>query len=156
MVGGIGNANKLLFTGGFTNWAVGFNLQIPVRNRTVDAQIAEVKIQKRQEVMKRKNIEQQIQPEVRSAAQKIETNRKLLESARAATAYAEEQLRGEQTRFENGVSENFRVLDRQANYSSAKWVELQALISYKKSIIAFQKKQNAHWLSSNDFYNCHK
>ncbi len=113
MVGGIGNAYKLLFTGGFTNWAVNFNVQIPVRNRTVDAQIAEVKIQKHQESMKRKNIEQQIQAEIRSAAQKIETNRMLVESARSATAYAKEQLIGEQKRFEGGVSENFRVLDRQ-------------------------------------------
>jgi OMF family outer membrane factor len=150
MVGGIGNAYKLLFNGGFTNWAVSFNVQIPVLNRTVAAQIAEVKIQKRQELMKRKSIEQQIQADIRNAAQKIETNRKLVESARAATAYAQEQLIGEQKRFEGGVSENFRVLDRQANYSAAQGAELQALISYKKSIIAFQKAEYT-LLDSNDF-----
>jgi HAE1 family hydrophobic/amphiphilic exporter-1 len=150
MVGGIGIANKLLLTGGFTNWTVGFNIQVPIRNRTADAQLAQVKIQKQQELMKRKNLEQQIQAEIRSAAQKIETNRRLVESARAASAYAEEQLKGEQIRFDNGASETFRVLDRQENYAAAQAAELQALISYKKSIIAFEKAKYT-LLESNDF-----
>jgi len=149
MVGGIGNAYKLLFTGGFTNWAVGFNVQIPLRNQTVEAQIARIKIQQRQDLMKRKSIEQQIQAEIRTAVQRIETNRRLVESAKASCLYAEEQLKGEQKRFENGVSENFRVLDRQANYSAALGSELQALIAYKKSIIAFQKSEYT-LLESND------
>ena len=127
MVGGIGNAYKLLFTGGFTNWAVGFNIQIPIRNRTADAQLAQVKIQKQKELITRKNTEQQIQSEIRSAAQKIETNRKLVESARAASAYAEEQLKGEQIRFDNGASETFRVLDCQENYAAAQAAELGKL-----------------------------
>jgi outer membrane protein TolC len=150
MVGGVGNAYKLLFTGGYTNWSVAFNVQIPLRNRTADSQIAQIKIQRRQEVMKRKNTEQQIQAEIRSAVQKIETNRMLVESAKASCAYAEEQLKGEQKRFEGGVSENFRVLDRQANFSAAQGAELQALISYKKSIIALQKAEYT-LLESNDF-----
>ena len=104
--------------------------------------------------MKRKTIEQQIQEEVRSVAQKIETNRKLSgKCQRGATAYAEEQLRGVQTRFENGAKTVFGVLERQANYLSAKWVESRrALISYKKSLIAIKKYQNAHWLRSDYFY----
>jgi outer membrane protein len=150
MVGGIGNAYRLLFSGGFINWGVGFNVQIPLRNRAAESQIAQIQIQKRQENMRRKNLEQQIQSEIRSAYQKIEASRKLVESARMQRTYAEEQLKGEQKRFENGVSENFRVLDRQANYSAAQGSELQALISYKKSIIAFQKSEYT-LLEANDF-----
>jgi outer membrane protein len=150
MVGGIGNAYKQLFTGGFIDWNIGFNLQIPLRNRTVDAQIAQIKIQEQQENIRRKNIEQQIQAEIRSAVQKMETNRRLVESAKASCLYAEEQLKGEKKRFDNGASENFRVLDRQANYSTAQGAELQALISYKKSIIALQKAEYT-LLESNDF-----
>jgi outer membrane protein len=155
MVGGIGNAYKLLFSGGFINWGVSFNVQIPLRNRTADSQIAQIEIQKRQENMKRKNIEQQIQSEIRNAYQRIEASRKLVESARMSRIYAEEQLKGEQKRFENGVSENFRVLERQANYSSAQGTELQNLISYKKSIIAFQKSEYT-LLESNDFVTATK
>jgi len=150
MVGGIGNAYRLAFTGGFISWGVGFNVQIPLRNRTADAQIAQIQIQKRQEDMKRKNIEQQIQSEIRSGYQKVEASRKLVESARMSRIYAEEQLKGEQKRFENGVSENFRVLQRQSDYSQAQGSELQALISYRKSIIAFQKSEYT-LLGSNDF-----
>ncbi len=48
------------------------------------------------------------------------------------------------------MSENFRVLDRQENLSAAKGAELQALISYKKSIIALQKAEYT-LLESSDF-----
>lgn len=150
LVGGIGNAYKLLFTGGYTNWSVGFNVVIPLRNRTADAQLAQIKIAKRQQLMKRKSAEQQIQAEIRNAVQKIETNRKQVQTAKVSLAFNKEQLIGEEKRFEAGLSQNYLVLQRQNELAAAQYTELQALISYKKSIIALQKATNA-LLESSDF-----
>jgi len=150
LVGSIGNAYKLLFTGGYTNWSVGFNVVIPLRNRTVDAQLAEIKIGRRQQLMKRKSMEQQIQAEIRNAVQKIETNRQQVETAKVSLEFNKEQLIGEQKRFEAGLSQNFLVLSRQNDLSAAQFTELQALIAYKKSVIALQKAMNT-LLESNDF-----
>lgn len=150
LVGGIGNANKLLFSGGYINWAVGFNIQIPLRNRTVDAQLAQIKIQKRQQLMTRKNTEQQIQVDIRNAVQRIETNRQQVETARLSRQLTQEQLDGEEKRFQAGLSQNFLVLSRQNDLTAAQGVELQALIAYKKSIITLQQAMYT-LLEANDF-----
>jgi len=150
LVGGIGNANKLLFSGGYINWAVGFNIQIPLRNRTVDAQLAQIKIQKRQQLMTRKNTEQQIQVDIRNAVQRIETNRQQVETAKLSRQLTQEQLDGEEKRFQAGLSQNFLVLSRQNDLTAAQGVELQALIAYKKSIITLQQSMYT-LLEANDF-----
>jgi HAE1 family hydrophobic/amphiphilic exporter-1 len=150
LVGGPMTAYKTMFTGGFTNWLVGFQVTIPIKNRTVDAQLAQQKVTKRQQLMQRKGAEQQIQVDIRNAVQKLETSKKQVETAKVARQLAAEQLDGEEKRFQAGLSENFRVLDRQSALSQAQFVELQALITYKKAIIALQKSMYT-LLESNDF-----
>ncbi len=150
LIGGIGTANKLLFSGGFINWSAGFNVQIPLRNRSVDAQLGQIKVQRQQLLMNRRNVEQKISVQVRNAIEDLLTNKQRVETARVALSLADEQLVGETKRFQAGMSQNFLVLQRQQQLSAAKGVELQALIAYKKSIIALQQTMNT-LLESNDF-----
>jgi outer membrane protein len=142
LVGKIGHAYKLLFNGGFTNWTVGFNLQIPLRNRNVDSQLAQVRIGARQQVMQRKNLEQQIRVEVSNAYQKMETSRKQVEQSKVSLELAKQQLWAEERRLQTGASQTFLVLQRQNEYSAAQGAELQALIAYRKSIISLQRAIN--------------
>jgi outer membrane protein TolC len=150
LIGGIGNAYRTIFTEGFTNWSVGFQVQIPLRNRRVDAQLAQQKIQERQTLMRRKNTEQSIQVEVQNAIQKLETTHRQVRTAGVSRRLAEEQLHGEEKRFEAGLSENFRVLDQQNALAQAEYTELQALMNYRKAIIALQKAMFT-LLESNEF-----
>ena len=149
-VGGLPTSYKVLFTEGLTNWSVGFNLQIPLRNRALESSLAQLQIQKRQTLMNRKVAEQQIIVEIRNAVQALETNKKRVETARVARQLAEEQLDGESKRFQAGLSENFRVLGRQRDLSIAQGVELQTLIAYKKSVIDLQRAMY-NLLESSDF-----
>ncbi len=150
LVGGMPTAYKTIFTGGFINWSVGFNVQIPLRNRNYEAQLAQQKITKRQTLMQRKATEQNIQVDVRNAVQKLETNRKQVETARVGRQLAKEQLDGEEKRFQAGLSQNYLVLQRQNELAAAQFTELQALINYKKSIIALQKSMYT-LLEANEF-----
>ncbi|MBM3790903.1 MAG: TolC family protein, partial [Acidobacteria bacterium] len=150
IVGGPFQAFKVLLSEGFYNWSVGFNLQIPLGNRALESQLAQLNVQRRQNLMNRRVLEQQIQVEIRNAVQAVETSKKRVETARVARQLAEEQLVGEEKRFQAGLSENFRVLDRQRGLSSAQGVELQALITYKKAIIGLQTAMYT-LLESNDF-----
>ena len=149
-IGGPATAYGLLFTGGFLNWRVGFQVQIPLKNRELEATLAERRIEKRQMLMNRKGIEQQIIVDVRNAIQALETNQKRVDTAKVARDFAEQQLDGETKRFQAGLSENFRVLDRQRQLSIAQGVELQTLIAYKKSVIDLQKAMYT-LLEFNDF-----
>ena len=150
LVGGLGNAYKTIFTQGYTNWSVQFQLTIPLRSRSIDAQIAQQDISKRQELMNRKKTEQNIQVDVRNAVQQLETSRSQVLTAGESKRFAKERLDGEEKRFQAGLSQNYLVLQRQQELSTAEFTELQALINYKKSIITLQKAMYT-LLESNDF-----
>jgi outer membrane protein len=150
LIGGIFKAYKTIFTQGFTNWQVAFQVQVPLRTRSLDAQLAQQQITKRQTLMQRKNTEQSIQVDVRNAVQRLETNRKQVETAGVARRASQEQLEGEEKRFQAGLSQNYLVLQRQNDLSQAEYTELQALINYKKAIINLQKAMYT-LLESNDF-----
>ncbi len=98
LVGGIGTAYKTMFTEGFTNWQVGFQIQIPLKTRNLDSQFAQQQIKKRKTLMQRKNQEQSIQVEIRNAVQKLETNQKQVEPAKMQqTAFSRTAGWGEET-----------------------------------------------------------
>jgi outer membrane protein len=150
LVGGPWHSYNVLFSEGYINWFAGFNIQIPIRNTAYDSQLAQIKVQNRQMMMNRRVTEQQIQTDIRNAVQSIETSKKRVDTARIARELAQEQLIGEEKRFQAGLSENFRVLDRQRGLSQAQGVELQALIAYQQSIITLQKTMYT-LLEANDF-----
>jgi outer membrane protein TolC len=139
LVGGLGTAYESLFTKGFKNWFVGFNIQIPLRNRSLDGQLGQLKAQKNQLLINRKNQEQKIAVQIRNAVDDLESNKQKVETARVARQLAEAQLDAETKRFKVGMSQNFLLLQRQTDLSVAQGAELQALVAYKKSAITLQQ-----------------
>jgi outer membrane protein TolC len=100
--------------------------------------------------MNRRNQEQKIAVQIRNAADDLESNRQKVEATRLARQLAELQLDAETKRFKAGVSENFLLLQRQTELSTAQGAELQALVAYKKSYITLQ--QNMYTLlEASDF-----
>jgi outer membrane protein len=149
-VGGFGTSYKNLFTAGYTNWLVRFNITVPLRSTSLDSQIAQNRITKQQSLMQRKKQEQAILVEIRNAVQSLETKKKQVEQAKVATRYAKEQLDGEQKRFEAGLSNTFLVLDAQNKLSSAQYQALQSLINYKQAVLTADKAMYT-LLESSDF-----
>ncbi len=149
-VGGLPNAYKTIFSEGLLIWSAGFSIQIPVKNRTIDAQLAQTRISKRQLLMNRTKTEQNIIVQIRNAVEALETNRQRVDTAKVSRQLAEEQLDGETKRFQAGMSQNFYILQRQADLAAAQGSELQALIAFKKSVIALQQAMY-NLLESNDY-----
>jgi outer membrane protein len=139
LIGGFGTAYKTLFTQGFRSWFAGFNIQIPLRNRNVEGQLGQLEVQKRQLLINRKNAEQKIAVQIRNTYQDLDANRQRVETTKLARELAQLQLDGETKRFRAGMSQNFLVLQRQRDLSTAEGAELQALVAYKKSVIAIQQ-----------------
>lgn len=137
--GTLGRAWNQAFGFGFINWGIGLNLQIPLRNRSNEAQLASVAITERQYSSRLKNQQQMILAEVRTAFQTIATQNKRLEAARMARKLSEEQLEGENKRFQAGLSTNFEVLRYQRDLGQAQVQELRALIDYQQALNALQR-----------------
>ncbi|HSR70047.1 MAG TPA: TolC family protein [Acidobacteriota bacterium] len=123
----------------FTNYNVSTTVTIPLRNRANEANLANQRIEERRLLSQRRMTQQQISVEVRKAFRQIEIQSKRLEAARVARELAEEQLDGENKRFEAGLSTNFEVLRIQRDLAEAIQAELVAKIDYVKSIIALRQ-----------------
>ena len=150
LVGGIGTAYKSVFGENFRTWSVQLQFTIPLGNKNADSAIAQRSIEKRQELMRRKQTEQTIQVDVRNAIQQLETRKKQVETAGASKRFSQERLDGEEKRFQAGLSQNYLVLQRQNELAQAEYQELQALINYKRAIINLQKAMYT-LIESNDF-----
>lgn len=138
-IGGIGTAYTQVGQWKYRNYSVGVQVSIPVRNRTVEANLAQQLIAKRQYEKRLRDTQQTLQVEVRNAFQAIETNQKMVETAQKGLQLAKEQLDGENKRFEAGLSTTFMVLTYQDQYGTAQGSYLQALVNYRKSLAQLYK-----------------
>ncbi|HEV8132282.1 MAG TPA: TolC family protein, partial [Acidobacteriota bacterium] len=147
--GTLGPLYSQVFGNDFRSYTAGVQVEIPLRNRQNEMQLAQLYLQQKQNVSRMKNVEQQIVVEVRNAAESIETNRKRVEAARLARELSQEQLNGETKRFQAGLTTNFVVLQYQRDLAQAQLLEMRALIDYRKAITALEKATYSI-LSGND------
>jgi len=149
-VGNFMSSYRSLFTEGLYLWSVAFNVTIPLKSRTVDAQMAQTEVARQQLLMNRTKVEQNIIVEIRNAVDNLDTCHEQVDAAKIARDLAEQELEGETERFDAGLSQNFLVLQRQNDLATAQGDELQALIAYKKAVITLQQNMY-NLLELNDF-----
>ena len=137
--GTFGTAWNQAFGFDFTSWGIFFDVTVPLRNRSNDADLAMVAISERRLNSQIKNQQQMVIVEVRNAYETIATRKKSLEAARAASRLAQEQLDGENKRFEAGLSTNFEVLRFQRDLSTNQVSELRAQVDYELAVTSLHK-----------------
>ena len=137
--GSLGTLYSQVFGQDFRSYSAGVRVEIPLRNRENEMQLAQLALQARQIGSRIQAAEQQVAVEVRNAAESIETTHKRVEASRVARELSVEQLDGETKRFQAGLSTNFLVLQYQRDLGESQLRELRALIDYRKAMIAYQK-----------------
>jgi outer membrane protein len=141
--GGFGDALSDVFGRNFPTWNVALNLSYPVLNRQAAASSARARVSRDQQQASVHRLELQIVQEVRAAARAVETNYKLVESTRAARVLQEQRLDAETKKFAAGMSTNFLVTQAQRDLALAEVFELQAVANYRKSLVNFDRVQEA-------------
>jgi HAE1 family hydrophobic/amphiphilic exporter-1 len=149
LLGGYGQSLSNLLKNEFRTWRFGVNINLPLRNRTAQANLGRALAEGQQIDVQRQRQEQAIEVEVRNALQAVETAKKRVEAATNSRAQAELQYQSELRKFEAGQSTNFFVLDRQNALSSARGRELKALTDYTKAVAELQRAMSVT-LSSNN------
>jgi len=149
LIGGYGQSLANLFKNDFRSWRFGLNINLPLRNRTAEANLGRSLAEGKQIEAQRQKTEQLIEVEVRNALQAVETARKRADAAQNSRVNAELQYQSEQRKFDAGQSTNFFVLDRQNALSSARGRELRALTDYTKAVAELQRALSTT-LSSNN------
>lgn len=149
LVGGYGTALANLFRNDFRTWTVGVNISLPWRNRVAKANLGRALEAERQIDLQTRRQVQNIEVEVRNAVQSVETAKMRIDASRAAREYAEQQLQGEEKRFQAGLSTTFLVLTRQTQLSQARGTELRALTDYNKAVAELQRVISTTLTSNN-------
>ena len=138
LIGGYGQMLQNLFNFKTRNIVVGATIQLPLHNRTAEANLAGARIQQHQLEAQTRSQEQSIEVEVRNAAQAVETARLRVLSAREARQNAEVQLAGEQRLYQVGRSTTFLLFQRQNELLNAQDEELRAQTDYNKALADLQ------------------
>ncbi|MBI3857037.1 MAG: TolC family protein [Planctomycetes bacterium] len=128
--GSFGQSNKDVRGGDFYNWSVLLSFEYPLEQSSARGAFHRAELEKRRFLLQVRNLENQVLVEVRDAVRSIKTDEKRIEATRRARILAQEQLDGEISRNEHGLSTTFRVLDVQKELVQARTNELKALIDY--------------------------
>ena len=138
---GYGSVLGDVFTNAYPQWTFGVQVGYPLGASTVQANLARTKLQYEQAQAQIKNLELQVVTQVRLAARNVQTNLKLVQSARASRELQEKKLDAEEKKLAAGMSQSFFVFQAQRDLASARVAEIQATANYNKALVDFQAVQ---------------
>ncbi|MGI9106464.1 MAG: TolC family protein [Pyrinomonadaceae bacterium] len=139
LIGGYNQSLANLALNRFSNFRVGVQINLPIGNRTAEAQLGRALVEQGRIKTQREQLEQLIQVDVRNALQSTRTAESRLRSASIARSASEQQYASEQRKFEAGQSTFFLVLERQNALATARGNELRAQTELNKATAELQR-----------------
>jgi outer membrane protein len=139
LIGGFPQSFGSLAANRYNNFRVGVQLNLPLRNRTAEANLGHSLVEARRIETQREQLEQLIQVDVRNVLQVVRTAGSRLRAAAAARSASEQQYTSEQRKFDAGQSTLYLVLERQTALTTARGNELRAQTDLNKAIAEFQR-----------------
>jgi outer membrane protein TolC len=136
---GFGDALSSAFSNDFPTYTVGFNLNIPIRNRAAQAIQIRSQLEYRQAQMRVQQLENQIRIEVRNAQIGVQQNRARVEAARKGRQLAYETMDAEQKKYALGASTTYNVLQTQQALSAAESNLITATAAYEQSKVEMDR-----------------
>jgi HAE1 family hydrophobic/amphiphilic exporter-1 len=139
LIGGYPQSLSNLYGFGFPTVQVSLQISLPLRNRTAKGNVASGLAEIRRAEVRHRQLEQQIQSEVRNAIQSLASYKNGLEAARVAHRSAQKQYESEQRKFKTGTSTMFLVLQRQTTLVTAQSSELRARVELSKAVADLER-----------------
>jgi outer membrane protein TolC len=132
-IGGYGTALAQLFRRNFPDYSVGFNLTIPIRNRTAQADYVRDQISLRQAELNQQRLHNDIRVNVQNALIAVIQARARYESALKERRLQEQTLDAENKKYALGASTAFQVVQTQRDLAQAQAGEVAALAAYNRA-----------------------
>jgi outer membrane protein TolC len=136
--GGPGDAWDQAFDFDFPHWRLGVQFGIPIGNNTAQGQLAERRFEHQRSTIELNALRQQIIQQVRVAVRALEDGKALVEASLAARDLSERNLEAEETKFDNGLSTNYQVLEIQEDLAQAQLSLIRAYLDYRKANIGYR------------------
>jgi len=137
--GGISQALRQVIRFDYPDYAFGFNLTIPIFNRSAQADNLRARLDKQQSEMSIQMTRNDINLEVRRAVIGLIQAKSRVEAASKARELGEQNLSAEEARLLNGISTPYSVIRRQRDYLAAQLAEVQARVAYAKALVEMNR-----------------
>lgn len=135
---GLSDAYRQVTKFDYPHWEVGLTFGMPLGNTEAKATVARNRFVKAQRETELRGLQQQIIREVRVAVRALADSAAAIEAATASVDFANRNLEAEQTKFENGLSTNYQVLQIQNDLADARLSLINAYLSYHRSQVAYR------------------
>ncbi|HTS28916.1 MAG TPA: TolC family protein [Bryobacteraceae bacterium] len=138
-IGGYGQVLSQLFQRNFPNYSLGFNLNIPIRNRAAQAQLMNDELTLRQQQLGLQRLENQVRTDVVNALIALTQARAQFQAASKSRALQAETLDAEQKKLALGVSNIYNVIQDQQALTAAESSEVTAKAAYAKAKVELDR-----------------
>jgi len=130
LVGGYGSVLGQIFSRNFPDYSVGVQLNIPLRNRSAQADYATAQLSLRQSELQVEKLVNGIRIDVQNALTAVRQARARYQSARKNRTLQEQTLDAEQKKYALGASTLYLVIQAQRDLATAQGTEVAAQAAY--------------------------
>ena len=138
-IGGYSDVLQQLFSRNFPNYAVGFNLSIPLRNRSAQAQVINDQLTLRQQQLGLQRLENQVRVDVQNAVIALTQARVQYQTATRQHALQAQTLDAEQKKLALGASTIYNVIQDTQALTAAESSEVAAKAAYVKAKVELDR-----------------
>jgi outer membrane protein TolC len=124
-------------------YTYGANLSIPLANLQPRNAYKADKVTERQDLLKLKQIEQNILVEIDNAVKQAQSDYESVQATRQSRIYAEAALDAEQKTYAVGKATTFEVLTYQNNLTTARGQEIRALANYEEALATLAQQEGS-------------
>lgn len=136
---GFGNTFGDLFNSTAPDKGLGLQVNIPIRNRSAQADQMRSELELRQAEIRLQQLQNQVAIAVRNAQFSVQQNRAAVEAADKALELAQQSLDAEQKKYALGASTNFAVLQTETDLATSDSNRVQARSTYEKSRVELDR-----------------
>jgi outer membrane protein len=136
---GLGTALDQMIQADFPTYSAGLNLVLPIRNRSAQADSARAQIDKRQQELQYRQLQNTIFVSVRNAQIALQQDRAQVAAAEKARILAQQTLDAEQKKYQLGSSTSYQVVLRSRDLTTAQGNELRAKINLIEASVNFDQ-----------------
>jgi outer membrane protein len=138
-IGGYGTVLSQLFSRNFPDYAIGFSLNIPLRNRSAQADMVNDQLTLRQQQLSLLRQENQVRVDVQNAVIALQQARAQVVAAVKARVLQEQTVDAEQKKYELGASTIYNVILAQRDLATAQSTEVSAMSNYSRSRVELDR-----------------
>lgn len=132
-LGGYGDVFGQIFSRNYPDYSVGFQLNVPIRNRSAQSDYVRDQLTLRQSELRQRQQINQVRVDVQNAIIGLQQARAQYQAALKGRVLQEQTLDAEQKKYALGASTIFFVIQAQRDLSQAQASEVQALSTYNRA-----------------------